>query len=82
MANARDLGDFEIARAAKFARRRGAMEAVLGQQDLLQQIITCTSLPLRTICASEDQTLLIKKNFLIIQLLDGATQFLLHHRDA
>ena len=30
-----------------------AMEAVLGQQDLLQQIITCTSLPLRTICASE-----------------------------
>ena len=30
-----------------------AMDAVLGQQDLLQQIITCTSLPLRTICASE-----------------------------
>ena len=30
------------------------MDAVLGgQQDLLQQIITCTSLPLRTICASE-----------------------------
>ena len=30
-----------------------AMDAVLGQQDLLQHIITCTSLPLRTICASE-----------------------------
>ena len=30
-----------------------AMDAVLGQQDLLQQIISCTSLPLRPICASE-----------------------------